>query len=164
MPIYEFHCKKCNTIYKFFSKAVNTEKIPNCPKCKTSKLKRVISLFSTTSGKKEEGEPGPDLPSIDERKMERAMAMLEKEAGTIKEDDPRQAASLMRKLFDAAGAPMGTGMEEVLRRLEAGEDPDKIEQEMGDLLGDADPFRMDAKEKRRQPSPKPKSDETLYEL
>ncbi|MBI5116406.1 zinc ribbon domain-containing protein [Candidatus Poribacteria bacterium] len=164
MPIYEFHCEKCNTIYKFFSRTVNTERIPNCPKCKTPKLKRVISLFSTSSGKKEEGDSGPDLPPIDEKKMERAMGMLEKEAGKINEDDPRQAASLMRKLFDAAGAPMGTGMEEALRRLEAGEDPDKIEQEMGDLLGGEDLFDMGAKEKRRQPSPKPKSDETLYDL
>ncbi|MDP3283707.1 MAG: zinc ribbon domain-containing protein, partial [Desulfobacterales bacterium] len=38
MPIYEFYCQDCNTIYNFFSKSVNTKKSPNCPMCKTSRL------------------------------------------------------------------------------------------------------------------------------
>jgi len=25
MPIYEFYCRKCNTLYNFFSRSVNTE-------------------------------------------------------------------------------------------------------------------------------------------
>jgi hypothetical protein len=40
----------------------------------------------------------------------------------------------MRKLFSATGMPVGGGMEEALRRMEAGEDPEKIEEEMGDVL------------------------------
>jgi hypothetical protein len=40
----------------------------------------------------------------------------------------------MRKLFSATGMPVAGGMEEALRRLEAGEDPEKIEEEMGDVL------------------------------
>ena len=31
MPIYEFYCAKCNTIYNFFSRTANTDKIPTCP-------------------------------------------------------------------------------------------------------------------------------------
>ena len=161
MPIYEFYCKKCNTIYKFFSRTVNTEKIPNCPNCKSVKLKRQISLFAISSGKKEE-EGG--MPPIDESKMEKAMGMLAREAEKIDEDDPRQAAQLMRKLSDATGMKMGPGMEEALHRLEQGEDPEKIEQEIGDLLEGEEPFMIESKSRRDTKESKPKIDDKLYDL
>lgn len=164
MPIYEFYCRKCNTVYKFFSKTVNTEKIPKCPACKTVKLKRMISMFNAPSGRKEESVAEGDMPPFDEAKMERAMQMLEREAASINEDDPRQAASLMRKLFEAAGAPLNSQMEEALRRMEAGEDPDKIEEEMGDLFEGEDIFAQEPKGKKGRPTPKPRLDETLYDL
>ena len=53
MPIYEFYCLRCNTIYNFFSKVVNTDKVPKCPSCKTIKLKRQMSVFAKISGGKE---------------------------------------------------------------------------------------------------------------
>ena len=163
MPIYEFYCRKCNTIYSFFSRTVNTEKIPNCPKCKSVKLKRQMSIFARVSGGKEEA-AGDDMPQIDEAKMEKAMAMLAGEADKISEDDPRQAAMLMRKLSDATGMNLGPGMEEALSRMERGEDPEKIEEEMGDLLEGEDPFIFGAKAQKGRKKPKPKIDETLYDL
>jgi len=162
MPIYEFYCKKCNTIYNFFSKSVNTEKIPHCPRCKSVKLKRQMSVFATISGDK--NEPGEDMPPLDEAKMEKAMAMLAKEADKINEDDPRQAATLMRKLTEATGLNLSSGMEEALSRLEKGEDPDKIEEEMGHLLEDEDPFILENKVRKGTKQRKPRVDEELYEL
>jgi len=91
MPIYEFYCRKCNTVYNFFSKTVNTDKIPFCPNCKRVKLKRQMSIFARVSRGKEEP-AHDDMPPFDEGKMEKAMAMLAGEADKIKEDDPRQAA------------------------------------------------------------------------
>ena len=163
MPIYEFYCHKCNTIYNFFSKSVNTEKIPDCPKCGKVKLKRKVSIFATISGRKDE-DALDGMPDIDESKMEKAMSMLASEAGRINEDDPRQAAQLMRKLSEATGLQMGAGMEEALSRMERGEDPDKIEEEMGDLLEGEEPFIMGAKSKVGRSKNKPKVDETLYDL
>jgi putative FmdB family regulatory protein len=163
MPIYEFYCHKCNTVYSFFSRTVNTEKVPNCPKCKRIKLKRQMSIFARVSRGKEEG-AADDMPPIDEAKMEKAMAMLAGEADKINEDDPRQAAMLMRKLSDATGLNLGPGMEEALSRMERGEDPEKIEQEMGDLLEGEDPFIFGAKAKKGIRKPAPWIDETLYEL
>ena len=90
MPIYEFYCCDCNTIFNFFSKTVNTSKKPKCPKCKTKTLSRQVSLFAFTGKAKESGNMD-DLP-LDESKMERAMQMLAGEADKINEDDPRQAA------------------------------------------------------------------------
>ena len=132
MPIYEFYCEPCNTVFSFFSRGVNTAKIPACPRCRRP-LKRQMSIFAKGSRGKEDPADG-DMPPFDEAKMEKAMAMLAGEAEKISEDDPRQAAQLMRKLTDATGLSLGSGMEEALSRLEKGEDPDRIEAEMGDLL------------------------------
>jgi hypothetical protein len=56
-------------------------------------------------------------------------------------DDPRQMASLMKKMFDVTGMQPNDAMQEAIRRMEAGEDPDRIDEEMGDALdGDGDPF------------------------
>ncbi|MFQ5770141.1 MAG: FmdB family zinc ribbon protein [bacterium] len=164
MPIYEFYCSNCNTVYKFFSRTVNTDKIPGCPKCKNIKLTRQVSTFATSSGRKDEATDEADMPPIDEAKMEKAMAMLANEAGKINEDDPRQAAMLMRKLSDATGLHLGPGMEEAISRMERGEDPDKIEEEMGDLLEGEEPFTLATKAKIGRKRPKPKVDETLYDL
>jgi putative FmdB family regulatory protein len=162
MPIYEFYCEKCNTIFSFFSRSVNTTKNPDCPKCRRT-LKRQMSIFAKVSRGREESS-GDGMPQLDEAKMEKAMAMLAGEAERISEDDPRQAAQLMRKLTDATGLSLGAGMEEALHRLEKGEDPDQIEAEMGDLLEGEDPFLMEGRGKRGARKPKPRVDETLYDL
>ncbi len=70
----------------------------------------------------------------------------------------------MRKFSDATGLKMGSGMEEALSRLEQGEDPDKIEKEMGNILQEEEPFHFGTQVKRGRQKPKPKVDETLYEL
>jgi putative FmdB family regulatory protein len=162
MPIYEFYCEKCNTVFNFFSRTVNVSKRPGCPKC-GRELKRQMSLFAKVSrGQEEPGSNG--MPPLDEAKMEKAMAMLAGEAERINEDDPRQAAQLMRKLTDATGLSLGAGMEEALQRLERGEDPDQIEAEMGDLLEGEEPFIVEGAAKKGARRPRPRIDETLYDL
>jgi putative FmdB family regulatory protein len=162
MPIYEFYCTPCNTVFNFFSRTVNTAKIPGCPQCRRP-LKRQMSLFAKGSGRK--GEEGSDgMPPMDEAKMEKALAMIAGEAEKIDENDPRQAVQLMRKLSDASGISLGSGMEEALNRLEKGENPDRIEAEMGDLLDSEEPFITGGKGKRGVRKPKPRVDDTLYDL
>ncbi|BBO86377.1 cytochrome c [Desulfosarcina ovata subsp. sediminis] len=164
MPIYEFYCPDCNTLFNFFSRRINTDKQPDCPKCKTRKLERQMSAFAFTGKAKESGDED-DLP-FDESKMEKAMQMLSSEAERIDEDDPRQAADLMRKLTDMTGMELGAGMEEALRRMERGDDPEQVEAEMGDLLESEDPFILPEKKGQggRATRPAPIKDETLYDL
>ena len=165
MPIYEFYCHKCNTVYNFFSRTVNTEKIPLCPTCKRVKLKRQMSVFAKITGGREEGGEEDGMPPMDEAKMEKAMAMLAGEADKISEDDPRQAANLMRKLSEATGMSLGPAMEEALRRMERGEDPEAIEAEMGDLLETEEPFILEGGQGRKGArKAKPRVDETLFDL
>jgi hypothetical protein len=150
-------------LFNFFSKSVNTSKRPQCPRCKTNRLSRQMSSFAVTGRAKEGGEMD-DLP-IDESKMEQAMQMLAGEAEKIDQDDPRQAANLMRKLTDMTGLEMGAGMQEALKRLEQGEDPEQIEAEMGDILENEEPFELAERKKGNHPrTSAPLKDETLYDL
>ena len=162
MPIYEFYCEDCNTMFNFFSISVNTTKRPLCPRCKQDKLRRQMSAFTRLTGAKK-GDDLDDLP-IDEARMEKAMNLLTREADRINEDDPRQAVGLMRKLSDVAGIGFGPGMEEALERMEAGEAPDQIEAEMGDLLEQEEPFLIGEKKGRRVRPAVPHRDDTLYDL
>jgi len=164
MPIYEFYCHKCNTVYNFFARSANTDRIPYCPHCKRIRLKRQMSVFARVSRSKSDEGATDDMPAVDEARMERAMAMLAGEADRINEDDPRQGANLMRKLSEAAGLNMGPGMEEALRRMERGEDPEQIEAEMGELLEGEEPFSFEQKKKKGLSKSRPRRDETLYDL
>ncbi len=164
MPIYEFYCPDCNTLFNFFSRTINTSKRPACPRCKRPELERQMSAFAITGKAQEGGGEDDDLP-FDESKMEKAMQMLAGEADRINEDDPKQAANLMRKLTDMTGMELGSGMEEALQRMERGEDPDQIEAEMGDLLESEDPFVFNGKKGRGgKTKAAPIKDETLYDL
>lgn len=137
MPIYEFYCRHCHRVYSFLSRVVNTEAVPACPRCSAADLSRRPSAFAISRGRQEE--PKPELPpggELDEARLERAMEAMAGELDSIDENDPKQGARLMRRLFSATGLPIGTGMEEALRRMESGEDPEKIEEEMGDVFQD----------------------------
>ncbi|MBA4396658.1 MAG: hypothetical protein C0394_04650 [Syntrophus sp. (in: bacteria)] len=164
MPIYEFYCHKCNTVYNFFARSAHTDKIPYCPQCKRIKLQPQMSIFAKVSRGGDQEGPADAMPPFDEAKMEKAMAMLAGEADKINEEDPRQAANLMRKLSEATGLNLGSGMEEALRRMERGEDPEQIEAEMGDLLEGEAPFTFEQKGKKSDRKPRPRVDETLYDL
>jgi putative FmdB family regulatory protein len=161
MPIYEFYCERCNTIFNFYSKTSNTSTQPLCPRCKEVKLRRFLSSFSVLRQGSED--KSHDALPFDERAMEKAFGALAQEAEGIDENDPRQAAHVMRRLSEMTGLPLGKGMMEALERMEAGEDPEKIEEEMEDIL-EEEPFELPEKKTApEKPSP-PLKDETLYEL
>lgn len=140
MPIYEFYCRHCHRVMSFLSRAVNTHKTPACPHCGRADLARRASSFAISKGRNEEPKPeAAPGPPVDEARLEQAMASLAGDLDSLDENDPKQGAQLMRRLFSATGMPVAGGMEEALRRMESGEDPEKIEEEMGDVL-EQDPF------------------------
>jgi putative FmdB family regulatory protein len=144
MPIYEYACPKCRVIFNFLSKRLNPDRTPVCPKCGNKKMEKQMSRFSATRGLKESApaadggeEGGPPMPDMDDPRVERAMAELERDMGHMDENNPRHMAHMMRKMKDLM--PPGAVPKELdvaIRRLEAGEDPEKIEADMGDVLGD----------------------------
>ncbi len=133
MPVYEFLCRRCNRIYSFHSFKVDTEKVPTCPRCGADDLSRVPSRFGVSRGASgaSGGGEGADL---DDPRMEREMMKLASELEGMDENDPRQMAKAVRRMTELAGEPVTPAMEEMIRRLEAGEDPEQVEEELGGAL------------------------------
>ena len=145
MPIYEFACPKCRVIFNFLSQRINPDRKPICPKCGNKKMRKEMSRFAMTKGLKESAAPaagtdaqdGPPMPDMDDPRVERAMMEMERDMEHLDENNPKHMAHMMRKMKDIM--PPGTMPKELdiaIKRLEAGEDPEKIEADMGDVLGD----------------------------
>ena len=136
MPIYEFYCPDCHTVYSFFSARIDTGASPDCPRCRRQRLDRKPSTFATLKHRGEDDEAEDPFSGLDESKLEGAMETLMQEMGGLEnEDDPRAMGRLMRRFGELSGLEMGDRMEEMIRRMEAGEDPESLEEEMG---GDPD--------------------------
>ena len=174
MPIYEFYCATCNTLYSFLSRKLNPEARPTCPACRTHTLHKQLSLFSAPAGRSDPAaNAGGSVDALNpaaEARMERAMQALAGEAEALDADNPRQAADLMRKFSKASGMNFGPSMQEALNRMEAGEDPETIDAELGDRIEREDPgFPPEDAEgtaagrvaRRRS---LPRRDQTLYEM
>jgi putative FmdB family regulatory protein len=142
MPIYEFACPKCRRIFSFLAKRVNPHRQPVCPKCGNKKMSKQVSQFALTKGLSEPapksgGEGEPPMPDLDDPRVARAMAEMESEMEHLDENNPKHMARMMRKMKDIMPpGSMPKEMETAIKRLEAGEDPEKIEADMGDVLGD----------------------------
>jgi putative FmdB family regulatory protein len=142
MPIYEFACPDCRVVFNFLSKRINPERLPTCPKCGNKRMVKQMSGFATLRGAKEpaaavEGEGGEPMPDLDDPRMLRAMGELERDMEHLDENNPRHMAHMMKKMKDImpAGA-VPKELDVAIKRLEAGEDPEKIEEDMGDVLGE----------------------------
>jgi len=144
MPIYEFACPKCRRIFSFLSKRVNPERLPVCPKCGNKKLSKQMSRFAMSKNLRESppgtataDEDGAPMPDFDDPRVERAMMEMERDMEHLDENNPKHMAHMMRKMKDIM--PAGSVPKELdiaIKRLEAGEDPEKIEADMGDVLGE----------------------------
>jgi len=158
MPIYEFACHKCRSIFQFFARRIGDPKVPKCPKCGGSEMERVLSRFAVARSSKGSEKPGPPAesdrgpaepmgegPDMDDplakmspaqqARAEREMFRLMEQAESLDERDPRQLGRFLRRMTEIVGDQGGPEMKEAIRRLESGEDPEKIEEEYGDLLG-----------------------------
>ena len=146
MPVYEFLCEGCDRIFSFFARdSGSAQRRPKCPRCGKRRLNRVFSQFATATPGRRPAEAASEAPGGDgvdsmspdqEARMERAMASLAGDLDSIDENNPRQMASVMRRLSEATGEPIDDPTDEMIHRLEAGEDPEKVEEAMADEFGD----------------------------
>src|SRR3982751_1976505 len=143
MPIYEFACPKCRKIFNFLSKRVNPDRLPVCPKCGNKKMTKQMSHFAMPRGMQEPAAPAEGaadespMPDMDDPRIMRAMSEMERDMEHLDENNPKHMAHMMRKMKDIM--PPGSMPKELdvaIKRLEAGEDPEKIEEDMGDVFGD----------------------------
>jgi hypothetical protein len=68
--------------------------------------------------------------------MEAAFGAMEREFSSVDENDPRAMGRMMRRMAELTGEKMDGGMEEVVRKLEEGADPESLEEQMGGGAGD----------------------------
>ena len=143
MPIYEFACPKCRVVFNFLSKRIDPEGLPVCPRCGNKKMVKQMSRFAMSRGLKEPAAAAADdegsepMPDFDDPRVARAMSEMERDMEHMDENNPKHMAHMMRKMKDIM--PPGVMPKELdiaIKRLEAGEDPEKIEEDMGDVLGD----------------------------
>jgi hypothetical protein len=136
MPIYEYYCPDNHTIYQFFAKTLaQGQAIPKCPDNPKYRMRKAVSVFATKKrgvkedsgdvGSEGEGDPGEDA------RMEAAMGAMEKEFAHVDENDPKAMARMMRKMSELTGEKIDGEMEEVVRKLEEGADPDSLEDQLG---------------------------------
>lgn len=137
MPIFEYLCAHCNRIYSFLSLSLTPKRQPTCPRCGSPDLARVPSSFAVagTSRVRKETEGGvrteePEVPAGLEKELEGLAQNLDEKDM----EDPRTMGRLMRRLAEATGEPVPPTLDEMIRRMEAGEDPEKLEEELGDQL------------------------------
>ena len=157
MPIYEYYSPDNNRIYQFFAKTIaQGQSIPKCPDNAEYRMVKLISGFAiggTTRKSKETDAasgPGGDAPegapgggtgpeggdAADDPRMEAAFSQLEREMESVDENDPRAMGRMMRRMSELTGEGLEGEMEEMVRKLEEGQDPEKIEEQMGEVLGE----------------------------
>jgi NTP pyrophosphatase (non-canonical NTP hydrolase) len=142
MPIYEFFCQNNRRIYSFFARSMRfADKVPRCPDNPKWKMDKMISGFAITGRAKEPSAGPAGGDDFDDAKMEAAMGEMEREFGGLADSDnpdPRALARMMRRVGELSGQKLPAEMDEVIARLEKGEDPDKLESEFGDVFNAMD--------------------------
>ncbi|MGE0758268.1 MAG: zinc ribbon domain-containing protein [Pirellulaceae bacterium] len=143
MPIYEFGCPKCRVVFNFLYRKANPDKSPKCPRCGSRKMKQHMSQFAVARGSSSKSSndgpevDGPPMPDLDDPRVERVMNELERDMSQLDENNPRHLAHVMKKMKDIMPpGEMPREFDIAIRRLEAGEDIEKIEEDMGDVFGD----------------------------
>ena len=167
MPIYEFYCPDNNKIYQFLARTLSLrDKTPRCPENEAYKLEKRVSRFAFVKGLKEDAGDDP-FAGVDESKMEALMAEMERDMGGMDEanPDPKQLGHFMRRMIDLMGDKVPR---EMIKRLESGEDPEKLESEFGDLgeggEGDGMDFFSQTVKKIKAGLKAPTRDPKLYEM
>jgi hypothetical protein len=147
MPIYEFYCAENHTVYQFYAKTLAQGKIiPKCPDNPAFSMVKLLSKFAVTSPGKSGKEPaggdaggsGQPNDGAEDPRMEAAMNAMESEFAHVDENDPRAMGRMMRRMAELTGEKIDGEMEEVVRKLEEGADPDSLEEQLGGDAGEND--------------------------
>ena len=117
MPIYEYHCQDCRRRVSIFWRTISAaeEGVPTCPRCGGTHLTRLVSRVRVIRGEDSRLDDVADLSDFPD----------------LDENDPRSL-------------DLGGEFDEVVGRLEAGEDPETIEQSMPELMGEGGDGDLDS--------------------
>lgn len=124
MPTYEYRCKACGKKVTLFYKtyADYDAATHTCTHCGSTDLTRLISRVA-----------------IQRSVMGRLMSDGDVDDSFLDDldtEDPRMLGRMLREMSSEVGEDLGDEFEEVVGRLEKGENPEDIEASMPELLGD----------------------------
>ncbi len=139
MPLYEFYCPPCHTIFTFRSLRTRSGESPLCPRC-GGRLKREVSPFSHSVRGRNDAGMNDEADTCD--RMDRVIAEMGERMQALEDDegDPREAVSVLRRMAEAGGVRFKPEVLEAMARIDAGEDPEKIDALFGEVLESENPF------------------------
>lgn len=120
MPNYEYRCLNCRRRFEvFMTYAEYGTRTVTCPHCKSDKVQRKIGRIRVARS--------------DESRLEN---MADPSSLVGLDDDPRALGRMMREMSRETGEEMGPEFDEVVHRLESGQSPEQIEQDLPDIGSD----------------------------
>ncbi|MDB6026021.1 MAG: CxxC CxxC superfamily protein [Verrucomicrobiales bacterium] len=76
------------------------------------------------------------MPDMNDPRMAKMMSEMERDMAHLDENNPKHMAHMMKKMKELIpGGAMPKEFDIAIKRLEAGEDPERIEADMGDIFG-----------------------------
>ena len=120
MPIYEYRCAACRRRTSLFVRSATSAAAPKCEHCGSSKVTRLLSRFAVHRGSG--GGDLDDMGGLDD----------------VDENDPQSVARWARRMKDEMGEDMGPEFDDMVNRIEAGEDPESVMGEDDFAAGDDD--------------------------
>ncbi|HBG59476.1 MAG TPA: zinc ribbon domain-containing protein [Anaerolineaceae bacterium] len=122
MPYYDFRCNNCHKRFEvFLTYAEFDQKKVSCPHCSSESLTRLIRRVRISRGS------SVSLENLDDDQILEDL-----------EQDPRKLGQMMRELSHETGEDLGPEFNEVVERLEHGENPEEIADSLPDEPDDID--------------------------
>jgi putative FmdB family regulatory protein len=125
MPTYDFRCLDCGRRFEaFFTFADYGKKKAVCPQCCSQNVTRKIGRIR--------------IARSEESRMSQLEGMADPNRLESLENDPRELGRMMRTMGSELGESIGPEFDEVVNRLEKGQNPDQIEKDLPDLAAGMD--------------------------
>ena len=94
MPIYEYYCKPCHTIFSFLSRNANVTTRPACPSC-SGELHKQVSSFAFSQKMR-----GTESLPFSSQQAEEGVKKLKNEIDRLKSEESPQRAEKFKKNFE----------------------------------------------------------------
>ena len=113
MPIYEYRCNNCRRRVEVFVQGFSSPPNPSCTRCGSEDLTRIFSKFAVRRSKSDKS-VYDDI--LSDSKLTQGLMR----------NDPRALAEWSRKMGRAADEDVTPETEELMDRMEAGEDISEV--------------------------------------
>ncbi len=121
LPSYDYRCNDCKrrVVLTYKTYADYDQAVPTCPRCKGTNLTRLISRVAIAKSEESRFSSLDDDSALDD----------------LADADPATLGRYMRRMSQEVGEDLGDEFNEVVGRLERGENPEDIEASMPELGG-----------------------------